>query len=113
MNKHQQALQKIRDEFHRFSLDETPRLAHHWSLIPQEMDDLLSHALLYLCRSMNVDRAAVFLLDDHTQVLVARQLIDGDKVMHETLLSIRRAGADIILTYSAKDCARYLRKLRG
>jgi len=39
--------------------------------------------------------------------------IDGDKVMYETLLSIRRAGADIILTYSAKDCARYLRGLRG
>jgi porphobilinogen synthase len=36
--------------------------------------------------------------------------IDGDKVMHETLLSIRRAGADIILTYFAKDAARYLRK---
>jgi porphobilinogen synthase len=39
--------------------------------------------------------------------------IDGDKVMYETLLSIRRAGADIILTYSAKDAARYVRKLRG
>ncbi|NTV12539.1 MAG: porphobilinogen synthase [Desulfobulbaceae bacterium] len=39
--------------------------------------------------------------------------IDGDKVMYETLLSIRRAGADIILTYSAKDCARYLRGMRG
>jgi len=36
--------------------------------------------------------------------------IDGDKVMYETLLSIRRAGADIILTYFAKDAARYLRK---
>ncbi|MFO7606327.1 MAG: porphobilinogen synthase [Desulfurivibrionaceae bacterium] len=36
--------------------------------------------------------------------------IDGDKVMYETLLSIRRAGADIILTYFAKEAARYLRK---
>ncbi len=36
--------------------------------------------------------------------------IDGDKVMMETLLAIRRAGADIILTYFAKDAARYLRK---
>jgi len=35
--------------------------------------------------------------------------IDGDKVMAETLLSIKRAGADIILTYFAKDMARYLR----
>jgi porphobilinogen synthase len=34
--------------------------------------------------------------------------LDGDKVMAETLLSIRRAGADIILTYFAKDMARLL-----
>ena len=38
--------------------------------------------------------------------------IDGDKVMAETLLSIKRAGADIILTYFAKDMARYLRDNR-
>jgi porphobilinogen synthase len=38
--------------------------------------------------------------------------IDGDKVMIETLLAIRRAGADIILTYFAKDAARYLREHR-
>jgi porphobilinogen synthase len=37
--------------------------------------------------------------------------IDGDKVMYETLLSIRRAGADIILTYFAKDAARYIREM--
>lgn len=36
--------------------------------------------------------------------------IDGERVMAETLLSIKRAGADIILTYFAKDMARYLRK---
>lgn len=34
--------------------------------------------------------------------------IDEEKVMYETLLSIRRAGADIILTYFAKDMARLL-----
>ena len=34
--------------------------------------------------------------------------IDGDRVMAETLLSIRRAGADIILTYFAKDMGRLL-----
>ncbi len=34
--------------------------------------------------------------------------IDEQKVMAETLLSIRRAGADIILTYFAKDMARLL-----
>lgn len=37
-----------------------------------------------------------------------RGWIDGDKVMAETMLSIKRAGADIILTYFAKDIARLL-----
>ncbi len=36
--------------------------------------------------------------------------IDGEKVMEETLLSIKRAGADIIITYFAKDMARLLKK---
>lgn len=34
--------------------------------------------------------------------------IDGDKVMLETLMSFKRAGADIILTYFAKEAARLL-----
>ena len=38
----------------------------------------------------------------------AKGWIDGDRVMAETLLAIRRAGADIIITYFAKDMARYL-----
>ncbi|MBW2683959.1 MAG: porphobilinogen synthase [Deltaproteobacteria bacterium] len=36
--------------------------------------------------------------------------IDGDRVMAETLLSIKRAGADIIITYFAKDMARLLKE---
>lgn len=39
----------------------------------------------------------------------AKGWIDEQRVMAETLLSIRRAGADIILTYFAKDMARLLR----
>jgi porphobilinogen synthase len=35
--------------------------------------------------------------------------IDHDRVMMETLLSIRRAGADMIITYHAKEAARLLR----
>lgn len=35
--------------------------------------------------------------------------LDGDRVMKETLLSIKRAGADIILTYFAKEFARSLK----
>ena len=34
--------------------------------------------------------------------------IDYDRVMMETLLSIRRAGADVILTYHAKEAAKLL-----
>jgi porphobilinogen synthase len=38
--------------------------------------------------------------------------IDYDRVMLETLVGIRRAGADLILTYHAKEAARLLHKLR-
>ncbi|MCK5193491.1 MAG: porphobilinogen synthase, partial [Desulfobulbaceae bacterium] len=34
--------------------------------------------------------------------------IDGERVMAETLLSIHRAGADIIITYGAKEMAKLL-----
>jgi porphobilinogen synthase len=37
-----------------------------------------------------------------------RGWIEGEKVMIEMLLSIRRAGADLILTYFAKDAAKIL-----
>jgi porphobilinogen synthase len=37
-----------------------------------------------------------------------RGWIDHDRVMMETLMSIKRAGADIILTYFAKDAAKLL-----
>lgn len=36
--------------------------------------------------------------------------LDGDRVMKETLLSIKRAGADVILTYFAKEFAMTQRK---
>ena len=36
--------------------------------------------------------------------------IDGEKVMMESLLSMKRAGADIIITYFAKEAARLLMK---
>lgn len=35
--------------------------------------------------------------------------IDGEKVMMETLLSMKRAGADIIITYFAKEVAKVLK----
>jgi porphobilinogen synthase len=36
--------------------------------------------------------------------------IDHDRTMLETLLAMRRAGADLILTYHAKEAARLLGK---
>jgi len=36
--------------------------------------------------------------------------IDGERVMMETLLSMKRAGADIIITYFAKEAARLMGK---
>ncbi|MDY0391412.1 MAG: porphobilinogen synthase [Desulfobulbus oligotrophicus] len=39
--------------------------------------------------------------------------IDGERIMAESLIAIRRAGADIILTYFAKDMARLLAKTKG
>jgi porphobilinogen synthase len=34
--------------------------------------------------------------------------IDGDQVMMESLIAIKRAGADVILTYFAKEAAQKL-----
>ena len=36
--------------------------------------------------------------------------VDGEKTMMEVLMSIKRAGADAILTYFAKDAAAVLRR---
>ena len=38
-----------------------------------------------------------------------RGWIDRERVMMESLLAIRRAGADMIITYFAKDAARIVR----
>ena len=35
--------------------------------------------------------------------------IDGDRVMMETLVGMKRAGADLIITYHAKEAARLLK----
>ncbi len=38
--------------------------------------------------------------------------IDGERVMMESLVAIKRAGADMILTYFAKDAAKYLDRIK-
>jgi porphobilinogen synthase len=38
--------------------------------------------------------------------------IDEERVMLESLIAIKRAGADMILTYFAKDVAQYLDRVK-
>ena len=63
-----------------------------------------------LKRSTTLPISAYNVSGEYAMVKAAAQngWIDGDKVMLEILLSIKRAGADIILTYFAKDAAKLL-----
>jgi porphobilinogen synthase len=49
---------------------------------------------------------------EYSMVMAAAEKgwIDGDKVIMETLLGMKRAGADLIITYHAKQVAKLLRK---
>ncbi len=79
--KEKRALQRIREEFQRFTLPEPIKVSHRWALVPKEKNDLLEHALLYLCDWMKIDRAAVFLYDPSRESLIARQLVDQTDVL--------------------------------
>jgi len=59
--------------------------------------------------------AAYSVSGEYSMIVTAaeRGLIDGDRVMMETLTSIRRAGADLILTYFARRAAELLRGESG
>ncbi len=61
-------------------------------------------------REFNVPIAAYQVSGEFSLIEAAARLgwVDRDRIMLETLLSIRRAGADLILTYFAKDAARKL-----
>ncbi len=56
----------------------------------------------------NLPIAAYNVSGEYSMIKAAAQKgwLDGDRVMKETLLSIKRAGADVILTYFAKEFAR-------
>lgn len=60
---------------------------------------------------VNVPVAAYHVSGEYAMIEAAARngWIDRDRVMLESLLAIRRAGADFILTYYAKDAARLLR----
>ena len=46
------------------------------------------------------------------QAAAERGWIDGERVMMDSLVGIRRAGADIIITYFARQAARMLEQER-
>ncbi|MBI1932533.1 MAG: porphobilinogen synthase [Ignavibacteriales bacterium] len=57
--------------------------------------------------------AAYQVSGEYSMIKAAGKLgwIDEERVMLESLIAIKRAGADIILTYFAKDVANYLNKI--
>jgi len=77
---------------------------------------MVKPALPYLdviCRvrdAFDVPVAAYNVSGEYSMVKAAAKLgwIDGDRAMMEVLVSIKRAGADLILTYAAKEAARAL-----
>jgi porphobilinogen synthase len=58
-------------------------------------------------RRFDVPLAAYHVSGEYAMLMAAaeRGWIDGPRAMQETLVSIKRAGADMILTYAAKDIA--------
>ena len=78
---------------------------------------MVKPALPYLdiiCRvkqTFNIPVAAYHVSGEFALIKAASQLgwVDGDQVMMESLTSIKRAGADVILTYFAKEAAKKVR----
>src|SRR5262245_8656629 len=79
--KDKRALLKIREEFHKFSFQKPQGGGRHWAMLPRDKNELLAHALKYLCEFLHIDRAAVFLHDESRQALVARQLVDRTDIL--------------------------------
>jgi porphobilinogen synthase len=61
--------------------------------------------------NFNVPVAAYNVSGEYSMIkaAAANGWIDGEKVMMEVLTSIKRAGADVIITYFAKEAAAILR----
>jgi porphobilinogen synthase len=95
------------------------------ALVEAELDEkegadflMVKPALAYLDiisllkRNSNLPIAAYNVSGEYSMIKAAAQRgwLDGERVMKETLLSIRRAGADVILTYFAKEFAQLVKK---
>jgi len=61
--------------------------------------------------TFNVPVAAYNVSGEYAAIKAGARLgwIDGERVMMEVLTSIKRAGADLILTYFAREAARKLK----
>jgi porphobilinogen synthase len=61
-------------------------------------------------KHFNMPTAAYQVSGEYSMIKAAAQngWLDEKRVMYESLLSIKRAGADMILTYFAKDMAKML-----
>lgn len=69
--------------------------------------------ILYRVKSTYKMPTAAYQVSGEYAMIVAagtRGWIDRDQAVYESLLSIKRAGADMIITYFAKDAARMLRE---
>ena len=66
-------------------------------------------------REINRPLAAYSVSGEYTMIKTAASMgyLDYQRIVIESTLSIRRAGADIIITYFAKDLAEWLRKDRA
>ena len=66
--------------------------------------------LLRIRESFDLPVAAYNVSGEYSLVKAAAKLgwVDGERVTMEILTAIKRAGADLILTYSAKEAARFL-----
>ncbi|MDP3017230.1 MAG: porphobilinogen synthase, partial [Deltaproteobacteria bacterium] len=62
-------------------------------------------------QTFNIPVAAYNVSGEFAMIKAASKLgwIDGDQTMMESLIAIKRAGADLILTYFAKDAARKIK----
>jgi porphobilinogen synthase len=58
----------------------------------------------------NIPLAAYNVSGEYSMIKAAGEKgwIDADKAMMESLISIKRAGADLIITYFAKDAAKFI-----
>jgi porphobilinogen synthase len=62
-------------------------------------------------RRFDVPLAAYQVSGEYAMIHAAaeRGWLDGPRAMHEAVLAIKRAGADLVLTYAAKELAAQLR----